>query len=439
MVDIPGWRTRTSPVMTLISPFGETYTPKWAGDSISMTKHVQRDGFPLIAGEYGKDLGGTSSDFNSTIYFDGLNCDLFAAAFEAACTQVGYWQMVHPVKGYKRVLLVSIKQDNDPIKSGGVVSFETVWFQGFELIELGYVTSLAALVAGLSDVSVPVVATAFDTSLLMNGMGAVLAVGGMAQIVSQITYAAVNGTSWLVSVSSSFAEIAKDKWDNSNNDLDEAIAQAQEDEANFDAVAISTAMSGMLMATAYGNEDTNKVLNNMETAVDGMIAALPSGTFTGILEMNRAYTLQTAMEGAIIAACYGTSYGVRTTRRQAIDASTRLTTLWESIVEALDGVAAAFEGNRADRQYYSQTETYATIHNLVSQTKKMLGQQIYDLAIEKVFTLEEDKTPIRICFEEFKEKGEDYIDLFIEWNELEGDDILLLQAGREVKVYVEAA
>lgn len=438
--EIDSWKTRVGPAFNMISPGGEEISAKWIGDSVSKTRRAQRDAFPLRSGEYGKDLGGNSDDFTSTIYFDGPNCDKDAQKFSSAAADVGEWKVTHPVKGEKTLILISIKEAVEPVRSGGIVEFETTWFEPIDLTALGVTHDLTSLVAGLASSAVVVTASAFGLDTFTSGWGAISSVLAMASIIENIVYKAVNGTSWLISLSTSAANIAKDRWDESRNDLTNEISETELDTDNFDPAAISTALSGIMMATAYGNTDSDKVLSNMESAATNMIAALPSGSsHTGTDSANRSYTVQTALEGAVIATCYGLSYGDRQARTEAIDAAARLRDLFESVVNALDDVADTFSGLRADRQYYSQTETYAMLWNLVSQTTKMLQRQIFDLAVEKIWTLAEDSTPIRICFEEYGAKGEEYIDQFIEWNQLEGDEIQLLSAGTEVRVYLEVA
>jgi len=434
MVDIKDSRSRVASTIILTSPEGHEFEAKWIGGEITTEKRVQRDGFPFVAGQYGKDLGSASDDFVFSIFFNGINCDLDAELFKNAIREVGEWSVKHPVKGTKTLLLISSIEKVQPITSAGIVEFELSWFEPLDLTES--TLELTSLVAGLAEQAVPVVATAFDTSSLITSFGDAYSVLGSIAVARAVIYNVLNSLSWMVSITSSLVAIAKDKWDLADSDYQTTYTAAEENPDELNVSALSTALTEMMMSTTYGNEDSNVVMTNMENISDGLSVSLPDGTFTGKAELNRTNTFQAMMEGAIIAACYGMAYGERSTRVEALDAATRLTEMFENTVTAFDAVAESFSDMRADRQYYAQTETYAVLLNLVTQTKKMLQSQVFDLAVEKVFTLECDKTPIQICFEEFKEDGEDYFDSIIKWNELEGDDILLLNAGREMRVYI---
>jgi hypothetical protein len=133
-----------------------------------------------------------------------------------------------------------------------------------------------------------------------------------------------------------------------------------------------------------------------------------------------------------------TTIGNLQTRTQAIEAARALVQMFEDITSALDATYTLFQTNfRPDHRFYAQTETYETALNLVASSVDYLIRQSFDLRIEKRFVLDRDKTTIQICVEEFGLKAEDELDNFIEWNELEGDDVMILAQSREVVVYVE--
>jgi hypothetical protein len=433
------WTSRVAETIELTSPMGQIIKAKWKGDSVSITKSVQRDRIPLMAGEIGKDMGSTAKEFPISIFFDGMFCDLLAKQFEDACTEIGTWQVNHPVHGMKTLLLLRVRGVVAPIESGGVIEFETDWFEPLDLMSLFSAVQLASLVAGLAENACVVSATAFDMSAFNTGFGDISSCLAMASVAGEIVKQAVGTTAWIATVTTSAVNVAKDRYDTSSQSLESEVEGTKEDRTAFDPEALSLAVSGMAMATSFGNTDGEKVLSNWESATDDMIAQLPSGAaYVGTADANRAYTMQTALEASVAAVCSAMAYSDRQTRAQAVEAAQRLSALFAKVVDALDVVMEEFSGLRADRQYYAQTETYAVLNDLVAQTVKFLLRQTFDLAIEKRITLDRDKAPIQICFEEYGPDGDDRFDDFIEWNQLEGDDILILPASREVVLYVEA-
>lgn len=434
---VGAWDSRLKESIKLISPMGTAMEAKWIGDDTTIQKRVQRDGYPLVAGETGADLGSLSETTSGSIFFDGIFCDLLAEQFLQACKEVGKWQIVHPVRGLKTLILLKTRQMNKPVERGGVIEFETEWFEPLDLLALIPDAGLAALIASLANSAAAAGALSVDLSMFATGFGDIATALGMASVIGENIKQAIGYASWTATVATSAVDVAKERYDQANNDLSASIAATEADPTEFDPKTLALLLSALAMASTFGNLDGDRVLTKMETAASLLIEKLPDGTRVLTSDANKAYMLQAGLEGVLAAACSGMSYAERQTRAQVIDAARRLAALFSQIVKALDTVSGYFEGLRANKQYYSQTETYQIFRNLVSKTIEFMLRQIFDLAIEKRFNLGEAKTPIQICFEEFKADGEAKFDDFIEWNQLEGDDILYLPPGREVVVYVE--
>jgi hypothetical protein len=86
-----------------------------------------------------------------------------------------------------------------------------------------------------------------------------------------------------------------------------------------------------------------------------------------------------------------------------------------------------------DRQYFANSLNYTAVQNTFSLTIRYLLSQFYNTSSEKRFTLKKDRSPLEITCTEYGDI-EKY-DLFIESNQLSGDEVLLLKAGREVVIY----
>ena len=86
-----------------------------------------------------------------------------------------------------------------------------------------------------------------------------------------------------------------------------------------------------------------------------------------------------------------------------------------------------------DKQFISQSVGYSTVQNLYALTMQYLLSQFFNLKTEKRFTLKNKRSPLEITVTEYGTL-DDY-DLFIESNELAGDEILILPAGKEIVIY----
>jgi hypothetical protein len=125
------------------------------------------------------------------------------------------------------------------------------------------------------------------------------------------------------------------------------------------------------------------------------------------------------------------------TRPQVINAIEETTSLFESSVAALDAIQAQYADKDIDLQYFSQSQSYTDIWVLNALANKALLESSFDLKIEKRFTLDRNRSPLEITVTEYGGLGENdsNYDLFINSNNLKGNDILYLPTGREVVVY----
>lgn len=426
---------RTLPFIFLISPLGTAIMAKWADDERGYEKSVQRDKYPLIHGETAIDFGGGADAYDMTLLFDGADCDLLAAQFYEAAKEFGPWMVTHPVHGIVQLQLLSLRERVTPISSGGRFEIETHWMEPLDPLTMMTMRQLTgaidAQLAALSASS----AAAFAAGSVVAGFGSVGSVVAVANVASAIASAVASKIYYAATVGASIA-IAKDQGESAQQDLDNALAAAMGGISGFDPSAIAVALFGVFQGPALACSDATTAIRLIGSAVTDLAEALPIATERN--DINRAQTTEVSMEAAFAAACLSTTLGNLQTRTQAIEAARALVQILRDITDALDDTYTSFASSiRPDRRYYAQTDTYEAALNLAASCVEYLIRQSFDLRIEKRFTLDREKTPIQICCEEFGLKGEENLDSFIEWNELEGDDVMILGISREVVVYVE--
>jgi hypothetical protein len=267
------------------------------------------------------------------------------------------------------------------------------------------------------------------------GFGSIGSVVAVANIAGAVASKVGSEIYYGATVAASLA-VAKEQDEEAQRALSNAVAEAMEGSATYDPTAISNALFGVFRGPVMACSDASTAIRLMGTAVNDMIATLP--TTKSRQDISRAQSSEVSMMAALGAACLSTTIGGLQTRRQAVEAARSLVSLFQTITSSLDAVYTLFQANfRPDHRYYAQTETYETALSLVSSCIEYLIKQSFDLRIEKRYTLDREKTVIQICVEEYGLSAEQEIDNFIEWNCLEGDDVLILAQGREVVVYVE--
>jgi hypothetical protein len=425
------------PVISLMSPLGLTFAPKWKANPRSFEKSVQRDKFPLIQGEYGADLGGGADQYSFTLLFDGIGQDTLADMFFEACKQIGTWQVVHPVHGYIELQLLRVEQRVDPTDSGGLTEIQTEWMEPLNLVTLMTTRAMAGVIDDLMASTAATSASGFADSIGDQGFSGI---GSVINAVNLCNGAAEKAAeiAFYSSASADAKATARAQSEDAQDSLADSIDSAASGPTGFDPGEIATQLHAVIQAPILACPDVKTALKTMDTIADTFIGLIPAGHSTA--DFGRAHVSEVALEACVCAGCLASTLGSISTRVQAIGAAQSLADLFAKSTDAMDAVQEQFEDNpRADRRYYAQTETYQATLAMVAKTIEYLIIRSFDLAIEKTVVLDRDKTPIQICVEEFGAQGEDRLDDLIEWNQLEGDDVELLGGGRSIVVYVEAA
>jgi hypothetical protein len=419
----------------LISPLGTSVTAKWADDERGFEKSVQRDKYPLIHGETGVDFGGGADAYDMTLIFDGPSCDLAANQFYEAAKELGTWMVIHPMHGMVELQLLSLRERVTPVSSDGRFEIETHWMEPLDPLTMMTLRQLTGLIdAQLAAFSASSVA-AFSASAVLAGFGSFSAIVSVAAIASVIAGKVADKVLYGANMAAC-AVIATSQTGDSQAALAASCDAAVANTADFDPSAIATAMHGMMQGPVLASSDPSSAIRLMSTAVGQMAEMVP--LTTNAEDLNRCHTVEVGLEAVLGASCLATTIGNLQTRTQAIAAARALAAVFYDITETMDAVNTAFASQlRPERRYYAQTDTYEAALLLVSSCIEYLIRESFDLRIEKRITLDRDKTPIQICVEEYGLKAEDNLDPFIDWNALEGDDVMILPQSREVVVYVE--
>jgi hypothetical protein len=213
----------------------------------------------------------------------------------------------------------------------------------------------------------------------------------------------------------------------------------------LDVRALSGQIQNLIQLPAWANTDLDSRLSIYRDLTESYLELLPGRSNSPTPEtasddekINAALMVELAASAALV----GVSIIARSalnlqTRSQVLTAASDIADLYATITAGLEEVQELTAGNPLDSQYFSLLSTYPDAALLTANAIRLLLIAAFDLSVERRFSLDRPRAPIEITISEYGELGElDYLfDLFITTNNLKGDEILLLPAGREVVVY----
>jgi len=419
------WSSRLRAQITLEAPDGARFTAFWQGDEVELPKQIAQFNLPLFDGTIVQDLGSRGLAIPLTLYFEGDDHDREALAFLRALKQRGSWTVSHPVYGGFSLQPISARLAVEPVSSANLTKVESSWIEPAAADLAASTAELGAQISVQVDAVNQIAASQFETALdLSDPEGAAAAMEAGTRCLSQIKagklQALIKRATDLQATFTSYYEQAQAAFTSTPMDVLNAAGQSQ-------AILLLPALvSGDLTAkTAALGDFAERILDTL----------IPS---SDVSARNGAAVGEMFLSGALSGAAASVATSVPETREQAVQAVYDLGALLRSITAGLDAMQSASAGNAAAEQYFSQGGTFAALARLIGLAAAYLLRLIFDLKVAKRFTLDRPRAPIEITISEYGDLGpsDSYLDLFIASNHLRSDEIILLQAGREVVVYV---
>lgn len=420
------WKGRLRPEITLTAPDGTQFTAAWQGNDIEGAKDIGQFRHPLADGKTTQDMGSEGFSFPLTLIFEGADHDLMAMAFARAfLSQRGLWKVVHPQYGQFSLQGIGVKIAADPTGNANVSNVETTWIEPGEIDTSVSTSELGARVQAQADSVNAAAATQFTGGVdLSDAEGA--------------ASMAMTGSSGL----GAFDASKLSKLASRVADIHSAVGEAYAEVAAafmatpMDLINGASQVQTLLQLPALIQADITGKIMAFEDFCTRMIEGIGEGSDS--MAINRARTSELFLTSALTGIAVGVAVSEPATREQAVKAIAGLNTLFQDVTAALDAVQEATSDNAALSQYFSHGATYADLARLISMAIAYLMRLTFDLKIAKRFTLGTPRAPIGITIAEYGTLGERDInlDFFIATNHLQGNDIILLPAGREVVVYV---
>lgn len=417
------WIDRLGSSVILISPNGREFEAKWRGSDRSKAKKVGLFSPPDKVGTVVQDLDVDANKYPMTIYFDGPDHDLTASLFYNTCDEKGTWQVTHPVHGKLNLQLISVTERNQPVTNGNYTQVDLDWIEPIDEDQL----ISAALIASQIEAQIELLnAQAADQLANLADQNSTFSVQSLKNALSEAGDLIKDGLASITAFNADIARIV--------NNVQRALNAA----LNLPFVAIASTASQIQILSqtpALATSSIRERISTYENLGNKYLGIVPeekslSGRNEVAVKELVLTSVLTTMPNIFIT-------GEIQTRAEAFEYAESLLDYFATVTDDLDETQEFFEGSNIDIAYYSQSESFNDMAKLISLAIQYLLRASFNLKVEKRFTLKQDRAPIEISISEYGDENIDQnLDLFISSNNLKGDDILLLRAGREVVVYV---
>ena len=419
------WRARVRETIELTSPEGTNFSAKWQSGPRDFDKKLGIFVYPKVVGNIVQDLDANSTRYTTKIFFEGEQNDVEANKFFIACRENGTWQITHPVHGFLELQLVSVREVNDPVKSGNITAIDIQWIEPIDPLTLKSASELAAqLDEKIKDLNTNA-AQQFADNLNQKSNAFSRA------IESATTKAAL------------ITDVVTSPLFDSIDALDNAITVIQQgiNDVKTETTILTDSLAGQLQQLTQlpslgigDGQSKSKVYSDL---VDGLSGVLPSTIRQPEKARNEAAVAELCMVAAIGALAKVATVSTLITRAQAVTLADSITTIFDLVTETLDDSQTEFVDEDFVTQYFSQTQTYQTASDLIATANQYLLELAPSLLVEKRLILDRPRSPIEITITEYGSLGDEdaNFDLFLETNELKRDEILMLDRGTEIVVY----
>lgn len=408
----------------LTSPLKKRFSASWVGNPQEMEKSLGLKKYPKIPGVFVQDMdvGGISYPLN--FFFSGDDHDLEAAAFFQTCRENGAWEIIHPTEGKKSLFLAKVKRNIEPVKTANISEFESNWIESIAKEQILSRANIPDSVDQQTTIINNTAAEEFEKKIVQK-----------TETEKESTRIIIR--SLLERIRSALAKLYQlSNVINAKVNAIQSAINSTLDEFILRPLQLAAQIQQLIQLPALALNNIRSRLEAYHELALSTFGLSPSTTLPR--DKNIAACLELTLSATLAAGAQSLVTGPLDSRQAALENAAFLLSLFNLSTDGLDEIEALFKDLQADQQYLSQTESYALLSALIAEAVNATIKSSFDLSIEKRFILEKDRAPVEITITEYGELGENdsNLDLFNESNFLQGDDLILLPAGKEVVVYV---
>lgn len=426
------WQDRLYSEIKLTSPRGIVFNAFWRGGPRDAEKSLGIFNLPGVRGSIVQDLERGAVTYTLTLSFYGPDHDVTADQFFKECgNTTGIWTIVHPVRGRLKLQLMSYSEAIEPVSSGNITTFSTEWIQPL----IPSKTQVSALVK--------------SNVISQEAQVEISASNQLANNANQETFEKQLKIKSETLKMLGFYDIHLKPLINKTGEvksLVDSIKQGIISNISKPIIQIND-LAGQIQnliripsITSDNIENTLILYRNFTNDVLGSHLSGEGGEaeVRDDMEKNEALVIEISSVAAFTIMNDVIIEGSLTTRKETIEISDNIIDDFNNMIDGLDRYQAHFDTELADVQYFTQSESYNDCIKMLAQTLRYLIISSFDLKIEKKFVLKEPKSAIGVTIEQYGELGnnDENLDFFINSNNLEGQDIMLMPAGKELVIYI---
>lgn len=416
-------KERLQPSILLVSPTGVQFVAKWSGNTRSLDKRLAVFKTPEVPGVIVQDLDVEGAVYPLTLFFDGPDNDLNSDLFFRTCEEKGVWQVTHPVHGEKTLQLVGVAEAVQPVISGNLTEFTTEWL---EVTIPGGAISAPQIAQQILQTQQDLNASGADDF----GLNALLNTADQATALEGSIDNSLSGFDQTLSDITSGVAAVQSVVDSVARDIESTIFGPA-----MDLLSLAGQVQTLVNTPALIITDLETMFNTFLAFADAILTGIDDPTPGGA---NNAAAQELTLTGAIGTIGVSVTRAPLTSRQSVIDGIEGLSLVYDRINAGLTANQEVYAGQPLDLAYVAQVRSFSDALRMESLTLSFLLRSTFDLAVEKTITLDRAENPVMFAMEAYGGPGENdsNIDLFISSNNLTGNEIILMPAGKRVVVYV---
>lgn len=402
--------------------------------------------FPDVDGAEIQSLGLGGKKFPMTAIFDGADCMKNASEFEDALCERGFGFLEHPIYGKHAVVPTGeIERTDDLVSSLNeskvVVTFaETITDKAFPESGVAAMDELESAIDKFDTTAVETFAELIETDSIDDSMQ-------LQSVLKTQSNSLFEGISKLAEKSSNMKDKMKvlQKINELKNKAQGIIASVDKIAANAQELAATLIQTARMPAALV--TDALAKIEGYATVVDSIIKNVKKDPF-GVNAIKNQYAATSVVLGSLVASC---GFGVAQTASKAGSASGEsesgsTTGSFQSraaVLSAADSVAELFEVYKtymdsqiAKDAFVDSGEGYSALLQTIASSIQVMQEAAFNLPITRYIKLGRDRQVIELLCELYGPDGFNRIDEFINDNNLNAEEIVLIPMGREVRYYV---
>jgi len=373
-----------------------------------------------IKGTLLQDLGVAGGVYPLVCYVAGNDYDIEAAKLDAALEETGVGTLEHPVYGRKRVVVSTVKRQDDPINGGGIGAFSIEFRETIEFTPRGVENPATVSEELLSDA---------------NAAGAIDFSNVALSVINDVITFKEDVLSTLNTVSNALTDIIA-----ASSDAIVVFNNIKRDiQSNIDTIInfpenLAAQYQIMIQLTTTSGANTTDAL----VALSALSADTSNFTITAgsTAEINRSILAELIVGATINSASILIQNETYPTKPATFDAIATLDTFLLGSTQALDEKQAGFEGNIFEKQYFSTIDAFKAIAALATNVKADLQLRAFDAKLERSLVTARSYSILELASALYGNLDDETIDFLVDTNVLIDDELLVVPAERHIVYYV---